>query len=422
MLRKVTVRENERAFLIRNGRYVRALNPGYHKIFDWYGRSSVEKHNVFNAEVRPETAAIIAKRKPRLASRFFEAVTTSEGEFAIICFDGVPALIQGPWSKRYYWKVVSNVEAIIVKATRNMQVPKKHLDLVSSIQSRYVETALVTEYQAGLLMIDGEFKEVLKPGRYAFWTYGKNVSVRILDLRPIPYDIENEKILTKDRVTLEVNMTTFTKVKNPKKALGSVPDYFSHLHRLMLVGLREALGKRTLDEILQERAAIDNEIAAHVTKQLEAIGIEVTETAIKRITLPNDMRDLLNKVVEAEKDAEANRIRRADGVAATKSLIDNAKLMKDNPYLLRLKQIEVLDKLADRAGVADPTTGRDGVRFDQVLDALMKYDDLSNQAVLQEGDAPTGSNGETTPNGNGRSKSRKSTPKDGQVQHLKTAN
>ena len=82
--------------------------------------------------------------------------------------------------------------------------------------------------------------------------------------------------------------------------------------------------------------------------EMEAYGVRVSVIALKDIILPGDIRDILNQVVTAEKQAQANLIRRREETAATRSLLNTAKLMEGNPLLVRLKELETLEKIADK--------------------------------------------------------------------------
>ena len=88
--------------------------------------------------------------------------------------------------------------------------------------------------------------------------------------------------------------------------------------------------------------------------------------------LPGDVRELLNKVVEAERTAKANLIRRQEETAATRSLLNTARLMEDNPLLLRLKELEALEKLVEKVGRIDLHTGAGAGGFDALLQNLYR--------------------------------------------------
>jgi regulator of protease activity HflC (stomatin/prohibitin superfamily) len=132
------------------------------------------------------------------------------------------------------------------------------------------------------------------------------------------------------------------------QAKQSVKDYAEHLYRVLQLAVRQTLGRRALDEILAEKVDIDEKVAADVRHEMAAFGVRVGAIALKDVILPGDMREILNQVVTAEKQAQANLIRRREETAATRSLLNTAKLMENNPLLVRLKELETLEKIAEK--------------------------------------------------------------------------
>ncbi len=222
------------------------------------------------------------------------------------------------------------------------------------------------------MFVDGELKERLKPGRHAFWQVGRAVRVAKVDLRPQPLEVTAQEILTKDRVGIRVTLTAFVKVVDPEKAALASADVPGTLYRLVQFAIREAVATRTLDEILAARDTIDRQVREFVTARAADLGAEVGEIGVKDVILPGDVRDLLNKVVEAERVAKANLIRRQEETAATRSLLNTAKLMEDNPLLLRLKELEALERLVEKVGRIDLHTGAGAGGLDALLSSLYK--------------------------------------------------
>lgn len=104
----------------------------------------------------------------------------------------------------------------------------------------------------------------------------------------------------------------------------------------------------------------------HVRGKAAEHGIEITAVGVKDVILPGEIRALMNQVVEAEKIAQANVIQRREETAATRSLLNTARLMDENPTLLRLKELESLEKVADKVDRLTVFGGLDGVLNDTV--------------------------------------------------------
>src|SRR3981189_3951527 len=212
--------------------------------------------------------------------------------------------------------------------------------------------------------------ERLAPGRHAFWTAGRKIGVKRLALRPQAVEITAQEMLTKDRVALRVTPTAFRRIVDPELVVTKVPDVDAYLYRLVQFAIREAVASRTLDDVLSAKNTLDAELRAYVRERIAETGIEVAELGVKDVILPGEIRELVNKVVEAERTAKANLIRRQEETAATRSLLNTAKLMEDNPLLLRLKELESLEKLVEKVGRIDLHAGAGAGGFDALLQNL----------------------------------------------------
>ena len=357
---RVTVKDDERAFLMRGGRFVRLLGPGRHAFFDLTGQYSAEVVNVLRSEIPAERALLFAKLSPRLADENFEIVQVGANEVAIVSFDGEPKHIVLPNTARAFWKTVTQVAVEKIDTSADIRVAKRHLDRIDVPRASMVVESVVEPHEAGLLVVDGELVERLRPGRHAFWSVARTVKVVKLDLRPTPLEVTAQEIMTKDRVGIRVTLTAFTRVVDPERVVMAADDVSTTIYRLIQFAIREAVASRTLDEILAARDAIDQELRDFVAGRAEKLGVEIGEIGIKDVILPGDVRELLNKVVEAERVAKANLIRRQEETAATRSLLNTSKLMADNPLLLRLKELEALERLVEKVGRIDLHTGERG--------------------------------------------------------------
>ncbi|HVM79735.1 MAG TPA: slipin family protein [Stellaceae bacterium] len=371
LMRSVTVKDGERALLLRNGRCERVLGPGRHRLFDPRRRLAVESFAVVAAEFPAERYAVLKAERPDLAAELFEAVETHANEVAIVSLDGRPLHLLGPWQRRVFWKVATKVEVERIDIASDLKVSERHLTLIDRTRNSYTSETVVENHEAGLLFVEGRLVERLAPGRHAFWIVGRKVEVKRLDLRPQAVEITAQEMLTKDRIALRVTLTAFRRIVDPEKAVGAVADVDAWLYRLVQFAIREAVASRTLDEVLGAKGALDEELGAYVRRHLGETGIEVAELGVKDVILPGEIRELVNKVVEAERTAKANLIRRQEETAATRSLLNTAKLMEENPLLLRLKELESLERLVEKVGRIDLHAG-EGQGLDALLSKLVR--------------------------------------------------
>ncbi len=370
MLKKVIVKDDERAILVRDGRFERLLGPGRHAWFDPRGRDAIEVIKVLRAEMTADRAVFYRATQPDFAAAHLEIVQTGASELAIVSVDGEPKHLLTPHQTRAFWKTVTRVEVERIDAGSEIRIGKRVLDRLDLARVTQALVTTVEAHEAGLLHVDGAFVEVLKPGRHAFWQVGRTVRVAKIDLRSTPVEITAQEIMTKDRVAVRVTLTAFTKVVDVLKA-AEIADVNGAVYKIIQFAIREAVAARTLDDILAARDTLDREVRAYVATRVAALGVELGEIGVKDIILPGDVRSLINKVVEAEKTAKANLIRRQEETAATRSLLNTAKLMEDNPLLLRLKELEALEKLVEKVGTIDLHTG-DKPGLEALLSGLYK--------------------------------------------------
>lgn len=210
------------------------------------------------------------------------------------------------------------------------------------------------------------FEGVLEEGIHLFWNTGRPVDVRLIDTRWRSQDVVGQEVLTADRVTVRVNIAVDVRVVDPVKAATSVKNFDEALYRALQFAFRKTLGARTLDQLLAEKVTVDAEAADKVRAEMAEIGLEVGEIALKDMILPGDMREILNRVVAAQKEAEANVIRRREETQATRSLLNTAKVMQENPVMLRLKELEALTELAGKVDRLTVHNGTQGLMNDLV--------------------------------------------------------
>jgi regulator of protease activity HflC (stomatin/prohibitin superfamily) len=371
LMTHVTVKDGERALLTRNGRLERVLEPGRHRLFDPFNRLTVQVFNVVRVEFPAERYAVLNAARPDLTAELFEVVETKADEIAIVSLDGRPVHLMTPWQVRVYWKVATRVDAECIDVSSDPRVSARHLAMIERNRPTVVSEAVVENHEAGLLYVEGRLVERLAPGRHAFWVVGRKIEVKRLDLRPQAVEITAQEMLTKDRIALRVTLTAFRRIVDPERLVATVPDVDAWLYRLVQFAIREAVAGRTLDEVLSAKAALDAELRDYVRARVADSGVEVTELGVKDVILPGEIRELVNKVVEAERIAKANLIRRQEETAATRSLLNTAKLMEENPLLLRLKELESLERLVEKVGRIDLHAG-DGQGFDALLTKLVR--------------------------------------------------
>jgi regulator of protease activity HflC (stomatin/prohibitin superfamily) len=249
-----------------------------------------------------------------------------------------------------YWTAFCDVKAEVVDARAVRFV---HADLAviakSHMAERVLENVTVPAGHAGVWFRDGNFVETLPAGRYVFWKNIAEVKVVPVDTRELILDVAGQEIMTADKVTLRLNALVTYRVADARMSVSVADDARQALYRETQLALRALVGVRELDSFLTDKDGVVGELERGIRRRVEAIGLEVLTVGIRDVILPGEMKDLLNKVTEAKKAAEANLIVRREETAAMRSQANTARLLQDNPTLMRLRELEVLEKVAATA-------------------------------------------------------------------------
>jgi regulator of protease activity HflC (stomatin/prohibitin superfamily) len=349
MFRRILVGDTERVLVIRNRRFEKMLGPGVYWFLMVTGELSFESHSVRDPAFYSQWADFIAREHPATVEEYFVLVETGSSQVAVVYFDGRLARVIVPGTRVLFMRGPVKVTFDVIDVRAEPEVPRELVPAVAKLgREALASFQVVDEGKRGLLYLDGRFVRELPPGAYGFWTALSAPRVDVVEMRLQTLEVPGQEILTKDKVTVRVNVWAVFEVTDPALARATVKDVEQHLYRTLQIAVRQTLATRTLEEVLAEKVDIDASVSATVRRELEAYGVRVGEIALKDIILPGDIRDILNQVVTAEKQAQANLIRRREETAATRSLLNTARLMEENPLLVRLKELESLEKIAEK--------------------------------------------------------------------------
>ncbi len=146
-------------------------------------------------------------------------------------------------------------------------------------------------------------------------------------------------------------------------------DFSYQLYMVFQLALREYVGTLPFDELLEKKESITPFILEAVKASTEALGVEVSGFGIRDIILPGDVKEIMNQVLIAEKKAQANIIMRREETASTRSLLNTARLMEENAMLWKLKEMEYVEKIADK--ISNISVNGNGVLIDQLKQILV---------------------------------------------------
>lgn len=362
-IKRVVVGDGERALLYKDRRVEKVLRPGVTMIWDVALRRSVRVFDLSVPEYAgKDTDALVERLGDRLAADFTLA-DVGVGDVGLVSKNGKLEDVLAPGSRKLYWKGPVTVSVEKCALAEGLEVPAdvaKRLRQIGVLDRVAVSVAVPAE-STGLVFVDGKLARTLEAGAYAFWNFQKNVSAEVIELRVQSVEVSGQELLTKDKVSLRVNLSASLRVTDAVAARTKVAKYADYLYRELQFGLRKAVSAKTLDELLGDKASLDGDIYAYVRGRVSEFGIEVLGVGVKDVILPGEMKEILNGVVQAEKLAQANVIRRREEANATRSLLNTAKLMEESPTLMRLKELEALEKVTEKIGTLTVFGGLDGV-------------------------------------------------------------
>ena len=346
MLTKVRIREHERGLLFRYGNFLRLLGPGTYRLWErLYSRDRAEIQVCDTLATKfghPLLDVIAANEDVREA---IEIVDLKDDERALIWKDGRLAYIIGP-GRHAFWKTVSRIEAEVFNV-KDVRLSHPRIKAILNFPGALLllDALWVEPHERAALFIDGKLIEVLEPGAYAFWKRAGKLNWKTVDLRERLADVAGQEIMTGDKVTLRVNLLVTYQVSDVLKAVTVVGDYEQTLYREAQLVLRAAIGGRNLDALLSDKDAVGEEVRRVLAARAAEFGLTVRGVGLRDIILPGEMKAILNQVIAAEKQAQANLIKRREETAAARSQANTARLLAENPVLARLKELEALQEI-----------------------------------------------------------------------------
>lgn len=372
--KRFVVAQHERGFLFRDRQLNKVLEPGVYRVFDPLGRVQVELHDLGDAVCANPNAGLLLKTSGALLQDHLEQVTMGDHEIGLVYRDDKFTGALAPGETGVLWKVPYALRVDRVDVRQELAVPQALAEGIFRARNGgiarelapYVLTVEVLDKHIGLLLVDGRFTAVLAAGFHAFWTVKRHVAVEQMDTRVTAMEVQGQEILSRDKVSLRLNLGAQYQVADPVKARSLLQKPLDWLYRELQFALRQAVGSRDLDKLLEDKERVDREVFDKVAGKAAEHGFELRGVGLRDIILPGEMKEILNQVVQAEKAAQANVIKRREETAATRSLLNTAKLMDENPTLLRLKELETLEKVTEKVDRLTVFGGLDGVLKDTV--------------------------------------------------------
>ncbi|MBN1909220.1 MAG: slipin family protein [Pirellulales bacterium] len=344
LLKRVRIHSYEMGLHFHDGEFRGLLGEGRHWFFDPLGKVRVEVVSQRSPWLVHEQLDTIVK-SGALADRAV-VLDLNDNQRALVWINGRFSHVLPP-GLYAYWTGQKDVRIEVVETDG---VRFEHKDLAVIAQATKVDALLdvcrVEQNRVGVLFYDGRYVDTLKPGLYAFWKRTAHAWLVEVDMRETIVELGGQEIMTADKVTLRLNTTVTYRVADAHRVVTATVDLRQAVYREGQLALRAAVGTRELDAFLADKDALGRQIEEMLHARAEELGVEIVSVGIRDVILPGDMKELMNRVTEAKKAAEANLIARREETAAMRSQANTAKLLETNPTLMRLRELEVLEKVA----------------------------------------------------------------------------
>lgn len=342
-MKKVKVNEYQVVLVFKDGEYKRMLTKG---VYWFWGNEVIQYYDKTRPFAAPIDLNILLQDKALADALYVTDVKENEivlqyeqGLLSNVLVAGRYAFWKGIVDYKFVWADIGKI-AITEDISRTI--------LMSRQVAPYVRTVNVENYEKALLFTDGKYDRVLDSGVYYWWKNSITVHIARVDMRQQQLEINGQEILTRDKAALRINAWAQYRVADIETAILDNKEYDKQLYVAFQLALREYVAGFSFDELLEKKDTVAKFVLEQMKQKAKELGVDVNDFGIRDIILPGDVKEIMNQVLIAEKKAQANTIMRREETASTRSLLNTAKLMEDNVMLWKLKEMEYVEKIADK--------------------------------------------------------------------------
>ena len=221
---------------------------------------------------------------------------------------------------------------------------------------------VINQYERGIVLTFGKFTGMRLAGlRFVFPIIQKMIRV---DVRIATVDIPQQEVISKDNVPLNINAVVYYQVEDAQKAILNIQNFSDAVADFSQVALCDVVGGFELDQILSERESIASRIKEIVDHTTETWGINITAIKLQDIELPADMKRIMAKQAESERERRAVIIRAEGELEASRKLSEAAKILAETPGGIAMRTLQTIEKSSGATIYALPTeimTGLSGL-------------------------------------------------------------
>jgi regulator of protease activity HflC (stomatin/prohibitin superfamily) len=202
----------------------------------------------------------------------------------------------------------------------------------------------INQYERGVRFMLGKYAGLMNPG----WRLVLPIiqSYKKVDLRVKAVDVPNQEAITKDNISVSVNAVIYYKVREANKAILEVEDFYYAISQLAQTTMRNAVGQVDLDQLLSQRDKVSESIRSIIDKDSDPWGIQVDNVELKDITLPEEMKRVIGKQAEAEREKRSIIIKAEGEVIAANNMAKAANTLSEANGALHLRTLQSINDLS----------------------------------------------------------------------------
>jgi regulator of protease activity HflC (stomatin/prohibitin superfamily) len=212
---------------------------------------------------------------------------------------------------------------------------------------------VVDQYEKTIILTFGKFSGMRSAG--LTWIFPFIQRMIRVDMRIATVDIPQQEVITKDNVPLNINAVVYYQIEDAEKAVLNIQNYSVAVADFSQVALCDVVGGFELDNVLSEREVIADRIKVIVDKTTESWGINISAIKLQDIELPDDMKRIMAKQAESERERRSIIIRAEGELEASKKLAEAAKLLADTNGGLAMRTLQTIEKSSNNTIWAIPT-------------------------------------------------------------------
>ena len=244
--------------------------------------------------------------------------------------------------------------------------------LVMLLMATLVSIRQINQYERGVVFTLGKFTGIRQPGwRLVIPIFQR---MRKVDIRTKTVDVPDQEVITKDNIPVNINAVVYYKIIDSAKAVLEVENFFYAISQLAQTTMRNAVGERTLDELLQRRAEIAETIKKELDLKTDKWGIDVEALELKDVIIPENLKRTISKEAEAEREKRAVIIKAQGDREAANNLAAAAQTLAQTPGAMHLRTLQAINDLS-----SDQSNTTIWMVPTEVLEAIKGFSDKVNR-------------------------------------------